>query len=134
MDAEVLTLTVLLGIIWFLGFWILGGVFFAVLTLIRLGRIKKVRFSCLFTIWALICASISSYYGVRLSMGAINVCMDTAATKSEVISSVFVCGFWGIFGVGAGAFAALLIGGFGIFFLSRSHNKKITPPEEVNLS
>lgn len=124
MQTEFLTLMILLGILWFLVFWIFGGVFFAVLTLIRLGRIRKVRFSCLFTCWALLCAAAAAYYGVHVAEQPITQCLEEAVTRSETVSAVFVCGFWGIFGVGAGAFAALLSGGLGIFFVSRSGSKE----------
>lgn len=124
MVTELNFLSILLGILWFFAFWIFGGVFFSVVALLRLGRIKKVRFSCLFTIWTAICATVASYYGVKIAGQAISVCLKEATTRTEIIASVFTCGFWGIFGTGAGAFATLLAGGLVIMFLSRAQSKE----------
>ena len=64
MDPQLISLVILLSIFWFLAYWVLGGVFFAVITILRLGKIRMVRFSCLFTILALLLGVSASYFGI----------------------------------------------------------------------
>jgi hypothetical protein len=112
-----------LAILWFLIYWILGGVFFAVIAILRLGRIRKVRFSCLFSILAFICGVAASIFGLSYSQEAVDTCLLEAATKAEVVTSVFGCGFAGVFGAFMLGAVVLTIGGFIIMTLSKSQTK-----------
>jgi len=122
MNADLGTFTWLLAAFWFLAYWILGGVFFALVTLWRLGRVRKVRFSCLFSLWALACGIGAAKYGLQYSEKVITVCATLATNKAEVITSIFGCGFVGIFGAFALGLAALVLGGLFIIAISTSHN------------
>lgn len=53
MNADLFASVSALTLFFFLFYWILGGAAFSVAALLRIGRIRKGRFSCLFT---LICA------------------------------------------------------------------------------
>ena len=114
---------VFLSILWFLVYWILGGVFFAVIAILRLGRVRKVRFSCLFTIWALVIAVGVSFKGLEFSEQAILSCTQEATTKAEIMTAVFGCGAMGIFGAFLLGALALTLGGFLIFAVSRTKSK-----------
>src|SRR3990167_9163867 len=120
MNADLGTLTGLLATFWFLVYWVLGGVFFALVTLWRLGRVRKVRFSCLFSLWALACGIGASWYGVRYSERAITECLALAANKAESITAIFGCGFVGIFGAFVLGLAALVLGGLFLIAISTS--------------
>ena len=123
MDPQIVPFITTLSILWFLVYWILGGVFFAIITVIRLGRIRKVRFSCLFSILSLFLGVSAAYLGMKYSQGAIQICLIDATTKAETVSAIFGCGFAGIFGTFLlGAFV-LTIGGFIIMVLSKSKTK-----------
>lgn len=113
--------TIFLGFLWFLLYWILGGVLFALVAILRLGRVRKVRFSCLFSIWSLLCGVGASWSGVKLAQDSIASCYLLARTKAEVLTSFFGCGFAGIFGMFLLWAAVLTLGGF--FFMEISKNK-----------
>lgn len=123
MDQDLLLFTVILGFLWFLAYWILGGVFFSLVALLRLGRVRKVRFSCLFSILAFFTGATTAFYGVRFGQGSIQQCLVDAETKAEVITAIFGCGFAGIFGVFLIGAAVLVLGGFFLMSISKSQTK-----------
>jgi hypothetical protein len=133
MDSELTSLVILLSIFWFLIYWVLGGVFFAVIAVLRLGRIRMVRFSCLFTLLALLLGVGAAYGGIRQSREAVLVCLKDATTNAETVMAVFGCGFASIFGVFLMGAALLTIGGFLIMAISKSKTKPwiiLDEPEE----
>jgi hypothetical protein len=123
METSVLPFTIILGILWFLVYWILGGVFFAVIAIMRLGRIRKARFSCLFSLLALICGVGASVIGLQYSESAVEECMAKAVNKAETVSAVFGCGFIGVFGSFLLGAAVLTILGFFLMAISKSKTK-----------
>lgn len=118
MLRHLLPFTFFLSLLWFLSYWILGGVFFALVALARLGRVRRVTFSCLFTLLALACGLGAAWTGMRLAENQVGRCLQLAQTRAEAVSAVFGCGFIGIFGaflLGAGI---VVLGGFLIMALS----------------
>ena len=123
METGLTSFSIFLGILWFLVYWILGGVFFAVITIIKLGRVRKVRFSCLFSLLALGCGFGASWFGLKYAHESIVTCTLESVTKTESIISIFGCGFAGIFGAFLiGAFV-LMAGGFLLVLISRTKTK-----------
>ncbi len=125
---------IFLSILWFLIYWILGGVFFAVLTLLRLGRVRKARFSCLFSLLALGCGIGASYWGLQTGRSSIEACVASAESRIEMITAVFGCGFAGVFGAFLLGAAVLVLGGFVLMLLSKSKSKPwiiLEEPDEV---
>ena len=108
MDPQIVPFLTTLSILWFLVYWILGGVFFAIVTVIRLGRIRKVRFSCLFSILSLFLGVSAAYLGMRHSQTAVNACLAEASNKAEVVAAMFGCGM--VLANGCGARALVLLG------------------------
>ncbi len=86
-----------IALIWFLVYWILGGVFFSLMAVLKMGSVRKVRFSCLFTILSLGCASAAAWGGFKMANEGVQSCLQEAATKAEIITAIFGCGFVGIF-------------------------------------
>ncbi len=123
MDFEPNSLTTFLAIVWFIVYWVLGGVFFAVLAILKLGRLKKVRFSCLFTVLAAFCGYVAAFWGTLYGDQAIRVCLQQAQTKAEVITSLFGCGFSAVFGAFLAGAAVLTFGGLVIMSMSKSKSK-----------
>ncbi|MBI5793560.1 hypothetical protein HZA87_00520 [Candidatus Uhrbacteria bacterium] len=123
MDPQLTSLVILLTIFWFLVYWVLGGVFFAVVAILRLGRIRMVRFSCLFTLLALVLGASAAYFGVARSQTDVLSCLSDAQTKAETVMAVFGCGFASIFGVFLVGAAILTLGGFLIMAISKSKTK-----------
>ena len=114
---------VFLSILWFLLYWVLGGVFFAVLTILRLGRIRKVRFSCLFSLLALVSGVGASYWGLQTGRESIEACVASAETRVEMVTAVFGCGFAGVFGSFLAGAGVLVLGGFILMAMSKSKSK-----------
>lgn len=123
MDPQLTSLVILLSIFWFLVYWVLGGVFFALIAIMRLGRIRMVRFSCLFTLLALLMGASASYVGVERSQTDVLSCLLNAQTKAETVMAVFGCGFASIFGIFLVGAAVLTLGGFLIMAISKSKTK-----------
>ncbi|OGL61698.1 hypothetical protein A3C09_03470 [Candidatus Uhrbacteria bacterium RIFCSPHIGHO2_02_FULL_47_44] len=123
MDVGLQSFITFLSILWFFVYWILGGVFFAVMAILRLGRVRKVRFSCLFTIFAAACAFGAAYFGVQSAESAIRSCVVEATSNVQQKVAVIGCGFGGIMGAFfVGALALTLIG-FIIMAISKSKAK-----------
>ncbi len=121
MNADLGLFAWLVALIWFLLYWILGGVFFAAMAVLKMGSVRKVRFSCLFTILALGCAGGAAWGGLRMADDAVSRCLVSSESKAEAITAIFGCGFVGIF-------SAFLIGmivlvAVGTLFLKLSTTK-----------
>jgi len=135
MGIELATFTGILALLWFLVYWILGGVFFSLMTALQLGRIRKVRFSCIFSILAFLCGFGAAYIGMILSSSSVNTCLAQSTNKAEVITSVFGCGFAGIFGSFLIGALVLVLGGFAIMSISKSKHRPwivLEHPEEYH--
>lgn len=123
MEPQMISLFIILSILWFLIYWILGGVFFAIVTIMRLGRVRKVRFSCLFSLLSLVLGIGVAYVGLRQSKETVSECFAQASSKIEMLTAIFGCGFAWIFGSFLlGAFL-LTIGGFLIMAISKSKTR-----------
>jgi hypothetical protein len=110
-----------LALLWFLFYWIFGGVFFAALALSRLMRLRKVRFSCLFSFAALACAIGASWTGLKLAEDSIATC-STSFDKGEGFLRVISCGFVGIL---TGMLVwAIVLGASGFLFLAFSKRRE----------
>lgn len=118
-----ISLFVILSILWFLIYWILGGVFFAIVTIMRLGRVRKVRFSCLFSLLSLVVGMSAAYFGLRQSEEAVSGCLVQASSKLEMLTAIFGCGFVEIFGMFLFGALLLTLGGFLIMAISKSKAK-----------
>lgn len=123
MDAELTSMLIVLSILWFVVYWVLGGVFFAVVTMVRLGRLRKVRFSCLFTILSLVIGVGAAYTGLAGSRNAVRDCLAEAVSNAEKMTAVFGCGAASIFGMFLLGALVLTIGGFLIMAISKSKSQ-----------
>lgn len=119
MNTDLAWLTGLLAFFWFLLYWVLGGVAFALLLLLRLSRVRKVRFSCLFTVLSFGVAYAAAYGGVSYSREAVTVCLADATNRPQVVTAIFGCGGVGIVGAFALGVAALILGGLLLLLVSR---------------
>lgn len=122
MTAELGTLLVSLTVLWFLVYWIFGGVVFAIISLVRPGKMKRVRFSCLYTIFSAFIAYAAAKLGVIWASEATGS-IPQASSLSEAIVVMGGLGFVGILlGLIAG-FIILFIGGWIIMLISRSKER-----------
>ena len=123
MDSGLSSFTVFLSIVWFVLYWILGGVFFAVIAIIRLGRVRKVRFSCLFTVLALTCGIGAAQFGMKYAQDSIRVCEISATRKAQQLISTIGCGLGEIIGTFLIGVIVLILIGFVLMELSKSKTK-----------
>jgi hypothetical protein len=119
MNTDLAWLTGLLAFFWFLIYWVLGGVAFALLLILRLGRVRKVRFSCLFTLLAIVAAIGAAKLGVSYSQEAVMVCLAQATNRAQVVTAIFGCGFVGVVGCFALGACVLILGGLLLMFICR---------------
>ncbi len=122
-----------LAVLWFIFYWVFGGVFFTVIAVIRLGRIKKVRFSCLYTILAALAGYGAARLGVYWSGDAIDRCLAEANGMSEQFAAVFACGIVGIFTAMLVVAAVLIVAGFILMGISKSKEPRWFEREEPEL-
>ena len=120
----------LLSILWFLAYWILGGVFFAAVALTRLGRLHKVTFSCLFSILALACGIGASFGGLRYASHEVVRCLAFADSRAEALTAIFGCGFAGVFGAFLLGAVVLIVGGFISLFLASAKSPALEAIQE----
>lgn len=110
-------LIVPLALVCFFFYWISGGVFFACVALLRLVRLRKVRFSCLFTLLAAFCALAAAWGGVNW-LARTTGCLVDSNGKRERILEIVSCGFGHFLLSALAGFALLII--FGFFLLKIS--------------
>lgn len=110
-------------LIWFPIYWIVGGVFFAVYSLTHASKIRKARFSCLFTLACLIVAYGAAQTGLRHGHAAIDECLVKAQDHFEALAAVFACGAISIFAAAGGGLVVLLAIGFILHYISRAKNQ-----------
>lgn len=128
MGLDFALLTGLLALLWFLGYWVFGGVAMALFVLFRSGRIRRVRFGCFFSVWSLLVGVGAAYGGVRFSEQAVTACLTEVQNRAEVVSAIFGCGFVGIMGGFGLGFAAVMLGGFIIMALSTRRPPRMDEP------
>jgi hypothetical protein len=98
--------TLVLAAVWFLFYWVIGGVFFACVALLRLIRIRKVRFSCLFSLSAAACAYAAARASVLWMERSALGCPEIEPRGAELFLKIFSCGF---FQLALSALAGLLV-------------------------
>lgn len=108
MPGDVAQLAWLLALTWFLLYWVLGGMLFAMVSLTRLLRVKTAQFSCLFTIACAAAAYGATATGIMLTSPKAVRCIDLAMEAGEW-TKAFGCGVKEIFFIGGGWFALLVL-------------------------
>jgi hypothetical protein len=111
---------------WFIIYWILGGVFFALVAATRFMHTRKAMFSCLFTI-----GSVGAAYGASITgiiLAAHDVARRCAPSQSPSALSAFgdliTCHPGAVFVAGGMFFALLLTTGMVALLVSRVEKGK----------
>ena len=120
MLAHLGTLTVILSALWFLVYWIFGGVVFMIISLVRPGKMKRVRFSCLYTI----ISALTGYGAAKLGIFWATQATGTIPEAQTVTEAVLVVGGLEFVGILLGlvsGFLVTFIAGWVIMLISRSH-------------
>lgn len=109
---------VTLAVVWFFLYWIIGGVFFACVALLKLIRLRKVRFSCLFSLSAALCALAAAWGSVKWLENTAATCPKISARGAEAVGEIFTCGFLQLAVSALAGLAVLIFIGFGLLKLS----------------
>ncbi len=115
--------TLLIAGVWFPLYWVFGGVFFATITIFRVIKLRRGRFSCLFTILTAGFAYGAAYSGLALSRVRVEMCLRKAHGFFDTIAAVFACGILEILAAGLLWFLLLLVCGFIILIISKADNQ-----------
>ncbi len=108
---------VALSVITFLLYWIFGGVVFSIITALRLGRVQKTRFGCLFSAVSLGLAIIAAASGIALAERDIARCQLSPERWVSWIES-FACGIIPIMSVMFIGFLILVLVGTFLMYIS----------------
>ncbi len=126
MRADLQTITWMLFLAWFIIYWVLGGVFFALIAATRFMNLSKARFSCLFTLGSLAAAYGASTIGMMLAgMNRVARCPKANPEAFHALGELVVCNYSAIFVAGSMFFALLCIGGMVALLFSRV--EKVVP-------
>ena len=96
---------------------------FAVISLLRTTKIKKTRFSCLFTLLCVGCAYGAAHTGLIMGNEDITFCLEKADGFIESFSAVIACGVFSMIAAGGAWFVLLLAIGALFLLLSRAKNQ-----------
>ncbi|OGL71008.1 hypothetical protein A3B32_01985 [Candidatus Uhrbacteria bacterium RIFCSPLOWO2_01_FULL_53_9] len=119
MFAQVGTLIFILSLLWFLVYWIFGGVVFMIIGLVRPGRMKRVRFSCLYTI----VSALTGYGAARLGVYWATQASGSLPKTASIEDVAFLLGSLEFIGILLGlavGFAVTFVTGWIIMLLSRN--------------
>jgi NAD/NADP transhydrogenase beta subunit len=112
-----------LSIILFLLYWLVGGVFFAIIALFRSSKIRKAQFSCLFTLASIGWAVAATIVGTQIGGRAIRQCLRQADGYFSSLASVISCGVLPLTFAALVGFLGLIFMGLLLLVLSRSRNQ-----------
>ena len=124
MNPDIQVLFVFFAIFTFLFYWIFGGVFFAMLTILRLGRIHKARFSCLFTVTSIGCAVGAVFTARQWAGEAVALCVKQSQTAAQIFFASTACGFFSFLAAFLVWIGVLVI--LGLIFMSLSKTNEQT--------
>lgn len=125
MNPQALSLLVILTILWFVAFWIIGGIIFAIVGLVSFLRLNKNRFSCLFTIFSGLAAFGGAWMGLLAAHSAHPfMCLPKGIPKNFGITAsfpnLFSCAYQEVLSAAGLWFLFLLAAGIILLFVSRT--------------
>ncbi len=126
MPGEFTQLTWVLALTWFILYWLIGGVMFAIVALTRFLKIKKAQFSCLFTVASAAAAYGAAATGLIMSQGRAVMCLGGAKGPFNVAKAIFGCSARDIFLSGGIWFALLILLSILFMLLSQWESKALT--------
>mgnify|MGYP001559475615 CR=1 FL=1 len=116
-----------LSLLWAFLYWIFGGVIFSIVAILRMGRIHRARFGCLFSLSAVGMGVLAAWSGIRFSRPELIACHPPAALNAlptwQLWLEQFTCGIVGIVGAWVIGFVLLLIVGAVLLQVSKANSK-----------
>lgn len=121
---------IVISFIWFIIYWMAGGVLFATIALINVIKLRRARFSCLFTLASYLSALGAAYMGTYVAKEQIYACVAEAEDVFGALASVIACGIFEHVGAGALWFIVLVVIGVLLLILSRATNQSWMDTED----
>ena len=129
MQASPIMITVAFTLLWFVLYWILAGVIFAIVGLVRFMRINTARFSCLFTLMSFAAAYAAAWMGYVAVARTNGRCLAEINAPYEAIPGLFRCATTIMISNGILWFIVLLAVGIALMFLSRIPDRPRQTPK-----
>ncbi len=123
MIAEWIPYLLILGIIWFIVYWIVGGVLFALVAFSRVTKLRRALFSTLFTIESFLLGLLVAFAGTYSAEEQIATCVAESQDIFGDLASVIACGVLEHMVAGFIGFIVLIIAGLLTYFASRATNQ-----------
>lgn len=123
--------SVIIALVLFLAYWIVGGAILASVSAIRNMRIHKAQFGCLFSLSALILAIGATYSGFSFAEEQIATCVADAANLTDSVAGFIGCSVLSISITGIAGFLLHLFIGLVFLLLSRSFNQSFSDEESL---
>ena len=119
------SILIVLSALWAFIYWIFGGVLFSLIALLRVGRIRRTWFGCLFSFSALALGILAAWSGLKFSEPRLAACnIDVAALdRMHLWIERFTCGIVEIIIAFVLGFLLLLLLGAGLMAASSSNNE-----------
>ena len=113
---------VALSLLWAFMYWIFGGVLFSLIALLRVGRIRRTWFGCLFSFSALALGILAAWSGLKFSAPRLAACNINPETLDRMHLWIerFTCGIVEIIIAFVFGFLLLLLLGAGFMAASTS--------------
>lgn len=120
----------IISLFWFVLYWVIGGVLFGAIAIIHVIKLRRARFSCLFTMTSALCAFAAAYTGTFYAQDAVYTCLEESEDFFGDLASVIACGV--LQQMAAGIIWFLILFGIGLllFILSRAHNQSWIDSED----
>lgn len=124
MPAEPIGFLLVLALLWFVLFWVIGGVIFAIVGLVRFLRLNKNRFSCLFTVLSAVTGFGAAWMGLLAARAKDTTgCLDSSTSFTGIthfFPNLFACSSQEVLYSAGLWFLFLMAAGILLLFISRS--------------
>ncbi len=120
MGFNLLLVTVILAMLWFVIYWLVGGVIFAVVAFSRLIHLKKAQFSCIFVVLSGLAAYGAAWMAVVSATGNHRACFAKIVGIYDALPAMFACATRETVFSGLLWFVFLMTLGIGLMFISQS--------------
>ena len=125
MTASLALVTIILALLWFVLYWIIGGVIFAVIALTKLIHLKKAQFSCVFAVLAGLAAYGAAWMAVVSATHSSRLCLIKIKAIYDAIPAMFVCATRETVFSGLLWLVFLMTLGIGLMFISRTSEQRV---------
>ncbi|MFZ2681609.1 MAG: hypothetical protein WAZ14_00720 [Patescibacteria group bacterium] len=129
MEVSPVIIVVALTLMWFVVYWLIAGVLFAIIGLVKFVRINTAKFSCVFTFLSLATAYAAAWTGYVAASRLDGKCLSKISAPYEAIPGAFRCATTIMISNGALWFIVLVAAGIALMFVSRLPERKHVQPK-----